>query len=999
MAHFANDVHHRLSTRIRDIIPDFVESEYPAFVSFVKAYYEFLEQYDDKPVASTYTLQPGVVTVRSGNSTIIGANTQFSNTEIYANNVQFRIGSDQFRIRSVANTDHLIVYEVPVRSYFANTHTVETNKSIRQASGALRQMLTIHDVDHTLDDFVTYFRDTYLLDIPQGLTDTTVLIPRILDFYQSRGSEASYQFLFRSLYGKDVSFSFPRESVFTTSDNEWVEPTILRLDYDTNASVNGNVSLIETREIVGLSSNAHATVLQAVQAFEGNRRVVRLFISDPVITQELGGLLLEDGSGVLVATKYGAPPEGLANRVYDYNLIQEFVTATTFQAGETISTVPTNDPDAISGQLLGSITGFIINQRGAGYQIGDLVYPPARYANGAVATGGFGAVGRISAFTDVDLNQLNIDDVGLGYYSGLPLIVDNTGTGGGFGLSGYVSAVSPGNIILHEDTDAEVADGDILTFTFETDGLEYQASREKINYYEVGVSLADLFGGLLLEGDGNTGSDIQTEDGRQLLSEAAITLDQASWSTNTGSAVYGTNLQTTIIGLTSNLSTYPVFVNGVRTELGEVFSVTIESFGQGYVAGLPTIAVQTPVIPTADAEGLDPLSYEEIFGEGFHPALLTVQKEVGQIGQVEVVTGGSGYSNVAFTVNSSSSTTTNGHDAELSMTLGALSYGEPYFRNTRSFASGDQYLQDVTKYQPFSYVMTVEEDLSRYATVLKKLVHPAGGLLLPRQTITTEVDLASIITFGGIDLTFTIESDSEDPPNRKTISISAPEVSIALSLNVGDTPPEPAIFNVQTTAVTTEIGLSVNSTVISVSNEEETQSELVILPVDAAILTLSNEEEGTYLVVPVDAATIAISGSSVTEHLTVPLTEAVITISNEEESEHLTVPVSLTSVQLTAPTSTTDVRINLSVAAGVITVSNEEETQTELTNITVSNVVVAVMAPAVVIATSVSLGVTYDTIVAPYEAQQPGDYETEPLLTVVNWEADRIDFSAPNATV
>lgn len=762
MSHFANDVHHRLSTRIRDIIPDFVESEYPAFVSFVKAYYEFLEQYDDKPVASTYTLQPGVITVRSGNSTIIGGNTQFSNTEIYANNVQFRVGSDQFRIRSVANNTQLVVYEVPVRSYFANTHTVETNKSIRQASGALRQVLTVHDVDHTLDDFVTYFRDTYLREIPQGLTDTTVLIPRILDFYQSRGSEASYQFLFRSLYGKEVAFSYPRESVFTTSDNEWVKPTILRLDYDTNASVTGNVALIETREIVGLSSNAHATVLQAVQAFEGNRRVVRLFISDPVITQELGGIELEDGSGVLVATKYGVPPEGLANKVYAYNLIQEFVTATTFQAGETISTVPTNDPDAITGQLVGSITGFIINQRGANYQLGDLVYPP-------VSTGGFGAVGRVSAFTDVDLNELNITDAGLGYYVGLPLIVDNAGTGGGFGLSGSISAVSPGNLIIQASTPNgnAVTNGDVLTFTFENDGLDYEASREKIDYYEVGVSLADLFGGLLLEGDGNTGSDLQTEDGRrpdhpedpiveparQLLSEAAVILNQISWSTNTGSAVYGANLQTTIVGLTSNLSTYPIYVNGLRTEVGEVFRVSVDSFGQGYVTGLPTIAVQTPLVPTADVAGLEPLTYQQIFGESFRSAVIVAQKEIGQLGQVEVVTGGSGYSNVAFTVNSSTSTTVSGNNAELSMTLGALSYGQPYFRNTRSFASADQYLQDITKYQPFSYVMSVEEDLSRYATILKRLVHPAGGLLLPRQTITTEVDLTSSIISGGIDVT------------------------------------------------------------------------------------------------------------------------------------------------------------------------------------------------------------------------------------------------------
>jgi hypothetical protein len=934
MAHFANDVHHRLSTRIRDIIPDFVESEYPAFVSFVKAYYEFLEQYDDKPVTSTYTLQPGVVTVRSGNSTIIGGGTQFSNTEIYANNVQFRVGSDQFRIRSIANNDHLIVYEVPIRSYFANTHTVETNKSIRQASGAIRQILTVHDVEHTLADFVTYFRDTYLREIPQGLTNTSVLIPRILDFYQSRGSEASYQFLFRSLYGKEVEFSYPRESVFTTSDNEWVKPTILRLDYDTDASVTGNVALIETREIVGLSSNAHATVLQGVQAFEGNRRVVRLFISDPVITQELGGIQLEDGTGVLVATKYGVPPEGLADTVYTYNLIQEFVTATTFQAGETISTVPTNDPDAITGQLLGSITGFIINQRGAGYNEGELVYPPARYANGVVATGGFGGVGRIAKFTDVDLNELNIDDAGLGYYTGLPLIVDNTGTGGGYGLSGYVSAVSPGNLIINADTPNAngVTNGDVLTFTFEADGLEYEASREKIDYYEVGVSLSDLFGGLLLEGDGNTGSDLQTEDGRQLLSEAAITLNQVSWSSNPSSAIYGANLQTTIVGLTSTFSTYPVFVNGIRTELGEIFSVTVESFGQGYVVALPTVAVQTPVAPTADAAGTEPLTYEEIFGEAFHPALLSVQKETGQIGQVDVITGGSGYSNVAFTVNSSTSTTTSGHDAELSMTLGALSYGEPYFRNTRSFTSADQYFQDITKYQPFAYVMTVEEDLSRYATILKRLVHPAGGLLLPRQTITTEIDLTSIVTFGGIDLTLTINSDSEVPPNSKTITVSAPSAAISRGV------------------------------------------------------TLS------------PSATLAMTPGAVTTALGVYVNSAVITVTNQEETELLKIPVSTTTVSLTAPAVTCALLRTIVMPAAVITVSNQEESQVESVTLTVASVSLSWIVPQITVPTEITLSVTTETVINMYNIQAISPYETTQILTVSNPEALVLTMSAPTAS-
>lgn len=939
MSHFANDVHHRLSTRISEIIPDFVESEYPAFVAFLKAYYEFLEQYDELPVTSTYAQQPGVVTVQAGVSTIIGANTQFANTSVYANNVQFRVGSDQFRVRSIANNTHLTVYEVPVRSYFANTHAVEVNKSIRQASGAARQLLTIHDVEHTLDDFIAYFRDTYLRDIPQGLTDTKTLLPRILDFYQSRGSEESYAFLFRALYDKDVAFSYPRDSVFTTSDNEYTRPIILRIANETADTTSndalilqGNSALLETREIVGLTSNARATVLQTATAYEGASRVLRTFISEPIISRELGGILLEDGSQLLV-TKYGVPPEGLASQVYTHALIQEFVKTSTFLAGETISTIPTNDPNSIRGVLLGSITGFTIENRGAGYQLGELVYPPARYANGEIATAGFGAVGRIAAFTDVDITQLNVNDPGLGYYAGLKLVVDNTGTGGGSGLSGYVANVSPGHLTLHADPAASIADGDVLTFVYD-DEQSYRASLEKIDYYQVGISLADLVGGLLLNDAANPendGRDLADETtGRQLLQESAIQLNQVSWNTNTSSAIYGANLQSTIIGLTSNFSTYPIYVNGVRTELGEINHVTMESFGSGYVAGLPTISVQTPTTPTKDVDGALPLTYNEIFGEGFHTADVSVQKEVGQIGQVDVLTGGSGYINTPFVVNTFTSTTRTGANAELGLILGAISYGIPYFKNTRSFASADQYMQDITKYQPFSYVLTVEESLSRYSDILRRLVHPAGGLLLPRQTITTELDLVSSITLGSLNLTLQIVEDpTATPPSLYTIHVTAPEVGFGIVVPVGTN-----TIQMSTSGVTAKFPIYLNAGAVSIRVSNEESAEYLNIPVAANMITVSNEEETTYIDVPVQSN--------------------VITLTAPQERELLNLLVNVASLDVTAPTATAYA--------------------------------------------SIVLPITYDTILTGYNSQVIQGYETTPLTAVVDWRSASIEIDAPTTS-
>jgi len=954
MSHFSEDVHNRNSIRIGEVIPDFVESEYPAFVSFLKAYYEFLEQHDTLPIASTFTLQDGVVSVRAGNSTILGSNTQFGNTSIYANNTQFRVGSDTFRVRSVANNTQLTVYEVPVRSYFANTHKVETNKTTRQASGALRQVLTFHQVEDTLNDFIAYFRETYLKDIPQGLTDTATLLPRILDFYQSRGSQASYEFLFQALYGREIKFSYPRDSVFTTSDNEWVTPTILRLDYANNSVVTGNVELLETREIIGLTSNARATVLQTSIAHEGDRRLVRMFITEPIIPRETGGILLEDGSGQLVITKFGVPPEGLSNKVYEFNLLRDEVYLLTFQSGETISTIPTNDPDAITGNLVGSITGFFIESRGLGYATGDFIYPPTRYANGSIFTGGFGALGQITGFTDVDLTEININDPGLGYYTGLRLAVDNSGTGGS-GLSGYVSAVSPGNILLQADAAAGINNNDILTFT-DAAQIEYQASREKIDYYELGISLAEVFGGLQLNSDNfvDDGDDLTDEEtGKQLLQESALYINAAAWSNTTGSAFSGANLASTVISLISNTSVLPIFVGETRTEVGQVFEITVESFGSGYIIKVPTIQVETPQIPTSDAAGLYPLTYEQIFGEAFETANVSADQATGQIGEVQVLKGGSGYSNASFFLSRTAvspaggtagyTATTNsltGTGAKLSLALGAVSRGEPYFRNTRSFASGDQYLQDITKYQPFSYVLTVEEDLSRYATALKRLVHPAGGLLLPRQTITSNIDVSSSVNMEALDYTFAIEEDlSADPPSIKTIFITAPHVTLALTtaLPVGASPSVSAIFDIQAPGVTVQLTLSTNTSTATMSAPQHTTYINKNFAADTSTLTVTAPEETTHQVALVNTNTITINAV-----------------------EEILAPV-----------------FRVSVGTNTLNVS----------------------APTVSVDTAVGLDTPVGYIIAPYDGQQVSGYETNPISTLVNWESNRINVTAPTATV
>ncbi len=715
MSTFTQDIHHRTSTRLGQVVPDFIESEHPQFGAFLEAYYEFLEQSDDLPLTSTFPVQSGVVTVQSGNSTISGNATTFQTTLTVDQRMQ--VGGDIFRVRSIASNTQLVVYEVPVRTYFANAYSVETNRSTRQASGALRKLLTYRDVDQTLDDFEVYFRDTYLRGIPYGTSATRTILPKILEFYQSRGSEDGFRFLFRTLYGKEIDFTYPRDRVLCASDGVYERPVVLKL---LASSVVGNAQLLETRTIVGLTSNARAYVNRAVTSYEGNAQVTTLFLDDVTLNVTTGDILLQsdnaaiDGASLSV-TAFGVPPDGLPSVVYEYTLVSEDASGGEFTPGETVSTVPTNDPVAISGEVLGSVVGFAVTSGGSGYRLGDVVSPPAGF------NGGYGASGRVSGFANTNITGVDVVDGGDGYYTGLSLVVDNSGTGG-TGLAGYVSEVYPGSILLFEDVSANVAEDDTLAITALNDALvvtEYTVSREPVNYYEVGVSIADVLA-------------------------ANVALDAADWGGgNTASALYGLNLSSTISTISTNLTTLPLYVDGVQTAVGAVLNVAVTSVGSSYVLGAPTVGVATPTTPTSDVAGLLPLSVPFYT---YNVATLVANVAVGQIGSIEMIAGGAAYStgpDSTFTVNSQTSTSTTGSGAELGLVLSAVTSGQGRFLDSRGTVSSDRYTQSLEYYQPFSYVVTVEEDLRNFKDVVRRLVHPAGGLLLVRQTITSEGNLTT----------------------------------------------------------------------------------------------------------------------------------------------------------------------------------------------------------------------------------------------------------------
>ena len=95
------------------------------------------------------------------------------------------------------------------------------------------------DIDRTLDSFVNYFIANYAQDIGyNALVNKRLLIKRIKDLYEAKGSDLSFKILFKLLYDTVVESSHPYDNVLIASDGTWDQRVSLRVEM-TSGSIDG----------------------------------------------------------------------------------------------------------------------------------------------------------------------------------------------------------------------------------------------------------------------------------------------------------------------------------------------------------------------------------------------------------------------------------------------------------------------------------------------------------------------------------------------------------------------------------------------------------------------------------------------------------------------------------------------------------------------------------------------------------------------------------------
>ena len=250
--------------------------------------------------------------------------------------------------------------------------------------------------------YIDYFKETYLHDFPKTFATSVsgnkvnqkTVLKNINDFYKAKGTEKSYNLLFKILHDSDVSFYYPKEDILRVSDGKWVEKKSIKI---TSENGNSNFSIRNrTVEQIDPSLNGAVTAyanVDNVYQYELNQyKITELFLTDINGTFTQGSKVqctLADGTKII----------------------------------EEIYTVPSN---------------VTISNGGLGYKSGDTIEIDTTSSDYVSGSGAKGSVTRVSNTGIIQTAQ--IDNFGVNYQSSndsnsIPVTFTS---GSGFGASGSV---------------------------------------------------------------------------------------------------------------------------------------------------------------------------------------------------------------------------------------------------------------------------------------------------------------------------------------------------------------------------------------------------------------------------------------------------------------------------------------------------------------------------------------------------------------------------------
>ena len=88
----------------------------------------------------------------------------------------------------------------------------------------MRNLEDIGSIQNTLDEFIDRFKKQLSFLFPtNSLVNERFILQRIGEFYKTRGSKESFEFLFRALFNTQADIFYPSTQILRPSDGKWVQ--------------------------------------------------------------------------------------------------------------------------------------------------------------------------------------------------------------------------------------------------------------------------------------------------------------------------------------------------------------------------------------------------------------------------------------------------------------------------------------------------------------------------------------------------------------------------------------------------------------------------------------------------------------------------------------------------------------------------------------------------------------------------------------------------------
>ena len=826
----------KISSLVKQQVPQYVLEDHPKFTEFLSSYFLFMESAElnldtitdiDQILLETEGTTDSYVlldqTNKNGldagnkvvdeentfggsfqkNETITGSTSGATSTVLAEDtlaNDRFFISANNAWITGATVTGSISGATAKVSKYRANP--VEN----------LQQLLNYSDPDHTISDFLTQMKEEFLNTIPTDThdsVDTRKLVKNIKSLYRAKGTDKAHKAFFKMLFNEPSEVYKPTEDMLRVSGGNWSTQNFIRCTQTTAQALN------DTIELVG------QTITQANDPADDDVNLATAIVEN--VTK------FREGSVEIIEVEIN--PE---------------TTVGTFVTGQTVTGISfVNEEVTVSMTTSSAISDTTITNDGSTLTVGDE----------ATLTGGAGAGARIQVqdISGAGVSEVIVDAAGTGYEEGDTLTF-SSGTaeakvsivnGGFVPESGTVDI----HVELEEGTITGGGSGDLLLETYGdgTEGKFLDSSSLEFDN-EVRIELENETGHMLTESGGADGAiayilDQTSEPNRPINLEATDRIGLESKTTDgdgyDGSAIVQEN----------------------STGSGDITDVRMIASGSGYTT-LPTatisgdrfIALENATDTATD--GHSRILFEDggrvlsnIAFDGASATVIPFGDEIGRATSLNIIEHGINYTSaptfdfphyavlktVSGTISADETFTSNVSGATgtvVGFTAPLLKYtattSELVVGDTVTFSGGEtavvaksdplagtgtiatnittagkyvnqdghisedsKKIQDSLYYQDYSYVIKVSESINKWRDSLKRAVHPSGFYVTGEVNIATSLNaqvrqpVGSTIS-GGL---FTGTSDSPIYMRLNTLftTVFGRRTGVALSSSFGGT--------------------------------------------------------------------------------------------------------------------------------------------------------------------------------------------------------------------